>query len=87
MSHYVFIYLTAMDRRQLKAECGRPGNMEVITFAKHTCQSCAEIEYYSVAYFDRVTVFKAPYLRASVKGGAQMRCVNAATINAITHCV
>ena len=33
-------------------------------------------------YFDRVTVFKVLYLWTSVKGGAQMRCVNAATIDA-----
>ena len=38
-------------------------------------QSHVEIEYYSVAYFDRVTALKAPYLRTSVKGGAQTRCV------------
>ena len=34
-------------------------------------QSRVEIEYYSIAYFDRVIVFKAPYLRTSFKGGAQ----------------
>ena len=36
----------------------------------------------SVAYFDHVTVFKAPYLRTSIKGRAQTRCVNAVTIDA-----
>ena len=44
-------------------------------------QSRVEIEYYSVAYFDPVTVFKAPYLRTSVKGGAQTRCVIAACLS------
>ena len=37
------------------------------------------------SYFDRVTVFKVPYLRTSVKGVAQMCCVNVATTNAIVH--
>ena len=44
--------------------------------------SRVEIGYYSVAHFDRVTAFKVPYLRTSVKGGAQMCCVNATTIDA-----
>ena len=36
---------------------------------------------YSIQYFYRVTAFKVLYLRTSVKGGAQTRCVNAATID------
>ena len=48
-------------------------------------QSHVEIEYYSVAYFDRVTVFKVPYLRTSVNGAAQTCCVNVATTDAIVH--
>ena len=53
----------------------------------YTCvaESRIEIEYYSVAYFDRVTAFKAPYLRTSVKGGAQTRCVIASIIAALTQ--
>ena len=39
-----------------------------------TCmwQSRVEIEHYSIAYFDRVTTFKALQHRTSVKGGAHM---------------
>ena len=51
----------------------------------HMWQSRVEIKYYSIAYFDCVTAFKAPYLWTSVKGGAQTCCVNAASIDAITH--
>ena len=50
-------------------------------FEYNTRQSWVEIEYY-VAYFDRITAFKALYLSTSVKGRAQM---NAATINTTTH--
>ena len=35
-------------------------------------QSCVEIEDYSVAYFDRITVFEVPYRWTSIKGGAHM---------------
>ena len=45
-------------------------------------QSRVEIGCYSVAYCYRVTAFKAPYLRTSVKGGLQTCYVNAATIDA-----
>ena len=54
-------------------------------------QSHVEIKYYSVAYFDCVTAFEVPYLRTSIKGGAQTRCVNAAEfggvrLNTVTCC-
>ena len=52
---------------------------------RETCQSRVEIEYYSVASFDRVTAFKVLYLRISVKGGAQMRCVIASIVAAFTQ--
>ena len=51
----------------------------------HVCQSRVEIEYYFVAYFDRVTAFKASYLRTFVKGGAQTRCVIASIVAAFTQ--
>ena len=38
-----------------------------------------------VAYFDRVTAFKALYLRTSVKGGAQTRCIIASIVAAFTQ--
>ena len=40
------------------------------TMMKYMWQSRVEIKYYSVAYFDRITAFKAPYRWISVKGGA-----------------
>ena len=36
----------------------------------HSWQSHVEIEDYSIAYFDRITVFEALHCRTSVKGGA-----------------
>ena len=39
-----------------------------------------EIGYYSVAYFNRITAFKAPYLRTSIRGGAQTRRVDSCRI-------
>ena len=47
-------------------------------------ESCVEIEYYSVVYFDRITTFKAPYLRTSVKGrgsNARHNCVDSCRIH------
>ena len=41
----------------------------------HMWQSHVEIEGYSVAYFDRIAAFKAPYHWTSIKGGAHMRFV------------
>ena len=55
-----------------------------ISLQQNMCQSRVEIEYYSVAYFDRITVFKALYLRTSVKGGTQMRCKIASIVAAFT---
>ena len=40
-------------------------------------QSHVEIEGYSVAYFDRIVVFEAPYRWTSAKGGAHTRFVDA----------
>ena len=51
----------------------------------HVWQSRVENEHYSVAYFDRIRVFKAPYLRTSVKGGAHMRYVVASICEASTQ--
>ena len=39
-------------------------------------QSRVEIEGYSVAYFDRIVAFEAPYRWASVKGGAHTHFVD-----------
>ena len=48
-------------------------------------QSQVEIEHYSVVYFDRITAFKVLYRRTSVKGGADMRCVNVVSIHEFTQ--
>ena len=40
-------------------------------------QSQVEIEGYSVAYFDRIAAFEAPYRWTSIKGGAYTRFVDA----------
>ena len=48
------------------------GNLQLVSL---TWQSRVEIKYYSVAYFDHVTVFKALYLQTFIKGGAQTRGV------------
>ena len=47
-------------------------------------QSCVEIQGYSVAYFDCITVFKAPYHWTSIKGGAHMHSVDAWIANEST---
>ena len=47
-------------------------------------QSRVEIKGYSVAYFDRIAAFKAPYRSTSVKGGAHMRSVDLLVIHAST---
>ena len=47
-------------------------------------QSCVEIEGYSVAYFDRIAVFEAPYRGTSVKGRAHMHFVDSLDIHAST---
>ena len=39
-------------------------------------QSRVEIEDYSVAYFDHIAAFKAPYRWNFSKGGAHMRFMN-----------
>ena len=50
----------------------------------HMWQSCVEIEGYSVAYFDRIAVFEAPYRGTSVKGRAHMHFVDSLDIHAST---
>ena len=40
-------------------------------------QSRVEIEGYSIAYFDHIAVFEAPYRWTSVKGGTHTRFVDA----------
>ena len=47
-------------------------------------QSHVEIEGYSVAYFDCIAAFEAPYRRTSVKGGAHKRLVDSLDIDAST---
>ena len=46
-------------------------------------QSRVEIEGYSVAYFDRIVAFEAPYRRTSVKGGAHMHFVDSTRYSCI----
>ena len=41
-----------------------------------------EIEGYSIAYFDRIAAFEAPYRWTSVKGRAHMRFVDLLDIHA-----
>ena len=36
-------------------------HMDSPGYIKHMWQSCVEIEGYSVAYFDRIADFEAPY--------------------------
>ena len=48
-------------------------------------QSQVEIEHYSVAYFDRITVFEVLKCRTSVKGGAHICCVNVISIHEFTQ--
>ena len=47
-------------------------------------QSRVEIKGYSVAYFDRIAAFEAPYRWTSVKGGAHMRFIDSLDIHAST---
>ena len=51
------------------------GNLQLVSLSILTWQSRVEIKYYSGAYFDHVTVFKALYLQTSIQGGAQTRGV------------
>ena len=46
-----------------------------------------EIEYYSIAYFDHITMFKALYCRTSVKSGTLKCYVNLISIHEFTQCV
>ena len=50
-------------------------------------QSHVEIESYSVAYFDCIAAFEAPYHWTSVKGGAHMCFVDSLDIHASPKCV
>ena len=47
-------------------------------------QSRVEIEGYSVAYFNRIAAFEAPYCWTSVKGGAHMHFVDLLDVHAST---
>ena len=47
-------------------------------------RSRVEIEGYSVAYFDRIAAFEAPYHWTSVKGEAHMRFVDSLVIHTST---
>ena len=42
----------------------------------HMWQYRVEIEGYSIAYFDCIAVFEAPYRLTSIKGGAHMHFVD-----------
>ena len=48
-------------------------------------QSQVEIEHYFVVYFDRITAFEVLYRRTSIKGGADMHCVNVVSIHKFTQ--
>ena len=50
-------------------------------------QSRVGIEGYSVAYFDRITAFEAPYRWTSIKGGAHTHFVDAWISNESTKCI
>ena len=43
-------------------------------------QSWAEIDYYSIAYFDRITAFEVLKCRTSTRGGAHTCCVNMSSV-------
>ena len=55
--------------------------------SKHLWRSHVEIEGYSVAYFDHIAVFEAPYLWTSVKGGARTCFIDAWISNKSTKCI
>ena len=48
-------------------------------------QSQVEIQHYSVVYFNCITAFEVLYHRTSIKGGADMRCVNVVSIHEFTQ--
>ena len=48
-------------------------------------QSQVEIEQYSVAYFDRITVFEALQHSTYITGGTHTRCVNSRILNMFTQ--
>ena len=56
--------------------------LHYIASNKHLWQSQVEIEHYSVAYFNRVTMFKVLLCTTSVKGGAHMRYIDLSAIHA-----
>ena len=47
-------------------------------------QSYVEIEGYSVAYFNHITAFEAPYRWTSIKGGAHILYIGSLDIHAFT---
>ena len=57
---------------------------ELINNRLYVWQSRVEIEGYSVAYFDCIVAFEAPYCWTFVKGGAHMRFVDLLDIHVTT---
>ena len=55
-----------------------------LVLKKYMWQSRVEIEGYSIAYFNRIAAFKAPYHWTSVKGVTHMRFVDSLVIHAST---
>ena len=60
------------------------GTVYLLFVLEYVWQSCVEIEGYSVAYFNRIATFEAPYRWTSVKGGAHMRYVDSLDIHTPT---
>ena len=56
--------------------------MEAAIIYMYMWQSRVEIEHYSVAYFDCITVFEVLYRSTSIKGGAHTRYVDLSGIDA-----
>ena len=60
------------------------GYWSCVLVSLHIWQSRVEIEGYSVAYFDRIVAFEAPYCWTSIKGGTHMRFVDSWDIHTST---
>ena len=52
----------------------------------HVWQSWVEIEYFSVAYFESVTVVEVLYHRTSIKGRARTCCVDMPGVRVSMQC-
>ena len=59
-------------------------NLQVFYENLQVWQSCVEIEGYSIAYFDHIAAFEAPYCWTSVKGGAHTSFIDSLDIHATT---